>query len=362
MITIYFTIFSALLLFYLFGFWVRWQWNQNFQDRKSLYDVNQISVIIPFRNESKNLPTLIQSINQLKHFPKEIIFVNDHSEDDFEMYFEKLHIPIPFTILHLKSPQEGKKTALRLGIADATGDFILTWDADIQINPNYFKSLSTVPQSDLLILPVSMPGKNIQELFFELDYQYLNALNAGISGNLKPIVASGANLLFNKEIFLEIDSIESHVDVPSGDDAFLLQDFKLNDQTIELAFKKDLIVQTNPPSNWNEFFQQRLRWIGKSGKVSDRSANIIGIIGLMYHLGFWMLWMTDVSWNQILWITIMKIGLDALVFLPYLIMIGRKRILFLVPIFSILYPIYMLMILVTTLFYEPEWKGRSLSE
>ncbi len=362
MIAIYFVIFFALLLFYLFGFWVRWQWNQNFQEQKNGYDVGQISVIIPFRNECENLPTLIQSINQLKDFSKEIIFVNDHSEDQFEKCFEELDIPIPFTILHLKAPHEGKKTALRLGIANALGDFILTWDADIRISPNYFQSLSTIPQSDLLILPVSMPGKNFQAYFFELDYQYLNALNTGISGNLKPVVASGANLLFNKVVFLEIDSIQNHVNIPSGDDVFLLQDFKSNNQTIELAFKKDLIVETNPPGNWNEFFQQRLRWIGKSSKVSDRSANIIGVLGMIYHLGFWMLWMTDASWNQIWWITLLKIGLDALVFLPYLIILRRKRIVFFVPIFSIVYPIYLLLILVTTLFYEPEWKGRILSE
>lgn len=362
MIGIYFILFTALLLFFLFGFWVRWQWNQNFQDRKLLFVPSEISVIIPFRNESENLPFLIQSINHLKTFPKEIIFVNDHSDDDFEVCFEKLQIPIPFTILNLNSPQQGKKSALRLGIEDALGSFILTWDTDIKVSSNYFTSLSKVPQSDLLILPVSMPGSTFQELFFELDYQYLNALNAGISGNLNPIVASGANLLFNKEIFLEIDSIESHIDTPSGDDAFLLQDFKLNDQSIELAFNKDLIVETNPPSNWNDFFQQRLRWIGKSSKVNDRSANIIGVLGMMYHLGFWLMFFTELSWNQIIWLTVFKVSMDFLVFLPYLSILRRKRILFLVPIFSIIYPIYMLMILVTTMFYEPEWKGRSLSD
>ena len=72
------------------------------------------------------------------------------------------------------------------------------------------------------------------------------------SGNLNPIVASGANLLFNKEIFLEIDSIESHIDTSSGDDAFLLQDFKLNDQKIELAFKKGRTGETYNIGGRNE--------------------------------------------------------------------------------------------------------------
>ena len=42
------------------------------------------SVIIPFRNEAKNLPKLLESVQSLK-YPKhlfEVIFVNDFSEDD----------------------------------------------------------------------------------------------------------------------------------------------------------------------------------------------------------------------------------------------------------------------------------------
>jgi len=51
---------------------------------KHLNAETRFSVIIPFRNEAKNLPQLLESIQSLK-YPKhlfEVIFVNDFSEDD----------------------------------------------------------------------------------------------------------------------------------------------------------------------------------------------------------------------------------------------------------------------------------------
>lgn len=360
MIWLYIILFSLFSIYCFFGFFVRWQWNKNFQTKADFFPVDEISVIIPFRNELENLPALIESINQLKRFPREIIWVNDHSEDDGEKCLELLNVPVKSTIIHLAPGDEGKKIALRAGISQAFGDYILTWDADIVIHPDYFTELSKIPCCELLLMPVSMPGQNLKQLFFELDYQYLNALNTSISGHSAPIVASGANLLFNKTVFEEIDSFEDHADIASGDDIFLLQDFKLEKKTIELAFHNALIVKTKAPERWDDFFQQRLRWIGKSKKVGDRTANIYGIIGLLYHVGFWMMFITDASWKQLLFLTIFKIALDAFLFVPYLFIIKRSWVAAFMPIFSLVYPIYMLMIMVMTLFYEPEWKGRNV--
>lgn len=361
MIWLYIIIFSVFSVICMLGFWIRWQWNKNFQQQKAFFHVEEISVVIPFRNEAQQLPKLIASLNALQFFPREIIWVNDHSEDDFMPCFDQLSVPFKSTLIHLAPGDEGKKTALRAGISDAQGKYILTWDADIVVNKNYFRQLAKTPRTDFLVLPVSMPGKNISQLFFELDYQYLNALNVAVSGHLNPIVASGANLLFNKDIFDEIDSFEEHAEVASGDDVFLLQDFKRHRKEIELALHPDLQAKTDAPQTWDAFFQQRLRWIGKSRKVGDKVAAYLGIIGMVYHVGFWLMFFTDPSWKELLALTIVKIFLDAWLLLPYLFILKRAWVGFFLPFFSLLYPVYMLMILVMTMFYEPEWKGRVLA-
>ena len=360
MIWLYMIIFSSFSIFCLFGFWIRWQWNKNYQEKRKFFKIEEISVVIPFRNEAENLPQLIQSLNKLLVFPREIIFVNDHSEDDFKPCFDALKVPFKTTIINLSPGDEGKKTAIRAGISDAIGECILTWDADIVVNPNYFRQLAKTPVSDLLILPVSMPGKNLKQFFLELDFQYFNALNTSISGHTKPISANGANLLFNKAIFEEIDSFEEHADVASGDDSFLLIDFKNNKKSIELALHTDLQVKTPIPDTWEAIINQRLRWIGKSKKVGDRFANYLAIFGLIYHLGFWLMFLTDATWNQLSILFYWKILLDGLLIFPYLLILKRAWLGVLIPVFSMIYPIYMLMILVMTLFYEPQWKGREI--
>ena len=41
-----------------------------------------LSVIVPFRNEEKMLPMLIDSLKAQSHTSFEVIFINDHSEDE----------------------------------------------------------------------------------------------------------------------------------------------------------------------------------------------------------------------------------------------------------------------------------------
>ena len=343
-----------------FGFWVRWKWNTHLQRKKLYFESAQISVVIPFRNEANHLPTLIQSMNQLTLFPREIIWVNDHSEDNSVACLEQLSIPIRSKIIHLEPGDSGKKTALRAGISDAVGEFILTWDADIEVPKQFFVQLEATPETDLLILPVGMPARRLGQLFYELDYLYLNALNVAISGLSKPILASGANLLFNKEIFEAIDSFEQHQEIASGDDVFLLNDFKNASKRIEFSFHSNLVVQTNPPQTREAFIQQRLRWFGKTRSVGDFSATLMGLAGFIYHLGFWLVLFSNIHWKQFCILIGWKILLDFGILYPYSRIVNRKWNFLFIPFFSLFYPVYILGILSTNLFFEPNWKGRKI--
>ena len=79
----------------------------------------KFSVIVPFRNEAKNLPTLLNSISKLEYpFPNfEIIFVNDASEDA-SCQIIKNHLmssDVDFKILQNKRKSKSpKKDALPL--------------------------------------------------------------------------------------------------------------------------------------------------------------------------------------------------------------------------------------------------------
>jgi biofilm PGA synthesis N-glycosyltransferase PgaC len=349
MLVVYILTFSLIYCLFHLG------WTKRYQKKNSFnkYKAKEISVIIPFRNEINNLSTLKESILQQALSPLEFIWVNDHSEDNSLSLLENL--PNNHLIISLNENESGKKSAIRKGIELAKGSYILTWDADITVPSNYFIVLNKQNKSDLTILPVRMKGKRPFEILFELDYYFLNSINISLSSVTNPIVASGANLLFHKSTFKTIDSFKKHKHIPSGDDMFLLQDFKKHQKQIQLLLNKELIVETIPPKTIQTFFQQRFRWISKSTKIDDSTTNLINALGVSYVLGFIYL-LFDSNWLIILGY---KIIIDLLIFKPYLTVIGRKKITWFIPLFSLLYPFYFMAITIGLIFFRHQkWKGR----
>jgi len=97
------------------------------------------SVVIPFYNESENLPNLIRELDaMLGNLPgttsenAEIILVNDGSTDSFERPHISPSFPIHWLDLTCNS---GQSAAMYYGMQAARGDFVILLDADLQNDP-----------------------------------------------------------------------------------------------------------------------------------------------------------------------------------------------------------------------------------
>ncbi|MGQ7871098.1 glycosyltransferase family 2 protein [Sunxiuqinia sp. sy24] len=97
-----------------------------------------ISVVIPLFNEEESLPELALWIKRVmadNQFSYEIIFVDDGSNDFSWKVIQDLHKENP-QIKGIKFRRNyGKSAALYAGFADASGDVVITMDADLQDNP-----------------------------------------------------------------------------------------------------------------------------------------------------------------------------------------------------------------------------------
>ncbi|MGV3631561.1 MAG: glycosyltransferase [Bacteroidota bacterium] len=341
---------AVLLIAYSLGLLLRPRKNE-----AEIIDLQEISVVVPFRNESRNLAVLLNSMKALKTQPAEFIFVNDHSEDNFRGHFAQSD----FQVLHLEPGQEGKKAALRAGISEARGKYILTWDADVELNPAYFERLQKIRASDLIILPVKMKSKNLAGLFATLDFYFLNALNVALSQIKKPIVAGGANLLFLKTIYLEMLAETNNQDIASGDDQFLLQYVKGKKGRIDLVCDEELTVNTAAPATFHDFLHQRLRWIGKTKQVKDTLANLIGVLGLVYHLSGILL---VAFYPALYWVLLLKAACDVIVLLPYLFKLKHTLPLFFSPLFTLFYPLYLFFLAIAACIVTPTWKNRAVKQ
>ena len=108
--------------------------------------MKKLSIIVPVFNEAKTIHLLldkVKSVQLTNAISKEIIIVNDCSTDDtkqvIEAYISKnAALNIQF-FSHEKN--KGKGAALHTGIANATGDFTIIQDADLEYNPEEYNIL-----------------------------------------------------------------------------------------------------------------------------------------------------------------------------------------------------------------------------
>ncbi|HEY2943786.1 MAG TPA: glycosyltransferase [Vicinamibacteria bacterium] len=93
------------------------------------------SVVIPCRNESGHVPSLVARLPELAP-GSEFIFVEGNSTDDTEAALRRAIAENPARPLRfLKQTGRGKGDAVRLGFAAAKGDVLLILDADMGVAP-----------------------------------------------------------------------------------------------------------------------------------------------------------------------------------------------------------------------------------
>jgi glycosyltransferase involved in cell wall biosynthesis len=135
---------------------------------------NKLSIIIPAYNENKTIRLILDKIKNatlMNNIQKEIIVVNDYSTDDTGESIRKyIENNCDLTIKCFEHEiNKGKGAALRTGIQNATGEYLIIQDADLEYDPNEYNLLLKPiidGHADVVYGSRFMGGKPHRILFF----------------------------------------------------------------------------------------------------------------------------------------------------------------------------------------------------
>jgi len=257
----------------------------------------RVSVIVPFRNEETHLPLLINDLKSQSYPPElwEVIWVNDHSNDGSGEIAESIISGIPgFRYLKMPPERSGKKAALAYGIQHASHERLIQVDADCRVGSKFIAahmaSLEKHPVDLMAGLVSTYPaGPKFLQVFERLDLLALAGVGAGSFGIGRPMMCSGANLSYSRELYFETRSHDPADSTESGDDMFLMIGARKLKRNLAYNTTHESCAFTSPVPTFRQLVAQRIRWGAKSTRYGMADIQWFALLVILTNLGIFLM-------------------------------------------------------------------------
>jgi len=330
----------------------------------------RVSLVIPFRNEGEKLGGLVQDL-LAQTYPEDlfqVIFVDDHSEDDSMMLMKSLIADrAEFSCLSLPENKHGKKEALCFGIEKVKNDWIIQVDADCRIGERFLAShmnhLKKHP-SDLVagLVTTYKDSNRFMETFERMDLLSLSGVGAASFIFKRPMMCSGANLAFSKDLYNQTRLYDPSESVASGDDMFLMIGARKLGRSLSFNLATDSVVRTTPVDKLPSYLKQRVRWGAKTPYYRQLDIQLLAILVVLTNVAVLIspvLALTfSGTWPWLLGIWVAKTFADgSLIFRMAGFTKQKLPVKWFLLASIVYYPVF-LMILIRSLSGQPGWKER----
>ncbi|MBD1423359.1 glycosyltransferase [Sphingobacterium chuzhouense] len=365
------TVVYVVLVFYMLRGWMQIPY---FKPQQTTVHT-PISVLIAARNEEDNIArTLNCIVNQ--DFPKEllqIIVMDDHSTDNTAAIVAS-YASRGVTLLQLNEGDKlnsYKKLAISRAIAQASGEIIVTTDADCRMGTNWLRTVVSYFEETEAYMVSSPVAYSEEKSYFErlqtLEFLYLIGLGAAGIGNKNPTTCNGANLAYRRDLFYEMGGFNGIDNLASGDDElFLHKVAEKYAEKIGFCKSKDAIVYTDAKATLSGFISQRRRWASKSTKYRDKRVVWLGVSIWLFNLSLiagLMQFIIDLPNVNVLFLVafVMKVLAELAFIYPLCGLVNRHPLLVNLFPLSFIHAVYLVYIGVAGNVGKYDWKGRRVN-
>ena len=355
-----------------------------------------LSVIIPVRNEAKNILLLLQDLEK-QTLPKaqfEVIIADDDSTDDtlkiVRAFQKNTSINLIINQLELKKNNTSpKKRAIDSSIKLAKGILITTTDGDCRVGTKWLETIvnfqrqtgaylvsSAVTFSKAQRYKVAKAQKfnifsfSIKSFFANIQIiEFGSLIGSGACAMFieKPNMCNGANLTYLKSVFYEVEGFKGNENLASGDDEFLMHKIAAKyPNKVKFLKSKNTIVSTHAHDSWQSFYNQRKRWASKWQHYNNWQTTALAVFvfsaNFIVPLAF-SCWLIAFIPTKVLSLILFLKFSAEFVFLSLIVsFLQKKTLIWLIPLVQIIYPFYVIFFgLVAQKKSDYIWKGRKLS-
>jgi Glycosyl transferase family 2 len=182
---------AATLLIHLVTAFEIWRGNRSIRRLAELPPLSgplpRVSIVIPARNEERNVEAALRSVLALDYDNLEIDVVDDRSTDRTGEILDRMAAADPrVRVVHVEELPPGwlgKNHALSLGARKATGDYLLFTDADVVMEPSVLRRAVGAMEADGLDHLTVSPEIERPSLLFEM---FIGVFSLFFSLHVKP--------------------------------------------------------------------------------------------------------------------------------------------------------------------------------
>ena len=356
------------LVYFILMMWLSLAWDSvsRFDDQATS---QPLTVVVVFRNEVLHLPQLFRSLDSqdVDQPSYEVLLVDDSSDDKSQALAREWTSTCRYkaeVIVLGELGLTGKKNGISEAVKRAKWEHILVTDADCSLPETWLRIMSA-GDTDFVSGPVQYrKEKGVWQKLLALDFISLIGLGAALINKSRPILANGANMRFSKSRFNEVGGYSNSIEVPSGDDVFLLQSISdIPGTQIEFRKSEKAMVETQPPATFSEFIHQRIRWAGKtrfSGNMLTSPALLLTVLYVSFFLIMMLPLFNASYWDVVLMSFALKLVADYAYFKGLLRFMQRRRLLWYLVLIELIHPFYVVIIAVLSKAMPYQWKSRTI--